>query len=207
MLRDFKLTNTENFILAYPGRAVHQVYRHRAAAHCRCGNCCGGPESSSLRTGGAVPGRRASNFRNWRTRSMPGREQDPVRTPPVPQGFADAGVLRADANRTLLHITSLIPTGEWGFVPGELPRFSDPLPLPKQGVRQNSYNGARYGHGFFIGEGGGIERMGGSGGWRTPTIHVGDSAVLQHLHVLHAGEMCFILPQLYSVYLFTGVLL
>jgi len=54
-------------------------------------------------------------------------------------------------------LPQFIPVIGWGFVPGELPCFSDPLPLPKQGVRQNSYNGARYGAGFCIIVGGGKE--------------------------------------------------
>ena len=33
--------------------------------------------------------------------------------PPGPYGFADAGVLRAEAVITLLHIVSTIPAGEW----------------------------------------------------------------------------------------------
>jgi len=71
--------------------------------------------------------------------------QDPAARahPSGPQGFADAGFVRAEAMRTLLHIASMIPAGEWGFVPGELPRFPETLPLQKWGVRQNWYNGAR----------------------------------------------------------------
>jgi hypothetical protein len=45
------------------------------------------------------------------------------------------------------------------------------------------------------------------GRWWTPTIHVGDSAVLQNLHLLHAGVVGPILPQLYSAFLFTRALL
>jgi hypothetical protein len=72
--------------------------------------------------------------------------------------FAGAEVLRAEAVVTLLPITSPIPAGEWGFVPEELPRFPELLPLRKWGVRQNWYNGARYGAGFLssagvVGEG------------------------------------------------------
>jgi len=87
--------------------------------------------------------------------------------PPDPAG---AGVLRADANRTLLYITSLIPAGEWGFVPGELPCFSVSLPLPEWGVRQNAYNGARYGAGVLY-DGEGVK----TGCLRRWGVHIADS--------------------------------
>jgi len=90
---------------------------------------------------------------------------------PLPdhRGFAGAGRVLRKAIVTLLHIAPLIPVGKWGFIPDQLPRFSYvecrrhetredaslrcSLPLPKRGVRQNSYNGGRYGAGLLSGWG------------------------------------------------------
>ena len=83
----------------------------------------------------------------------------PARNPPGYNSFANARLHRPEAIVTLLHITSLIPAGKPGIIPGELPYFSELLPLPDWGVRQNSYNGARYGAGIIIDGGWGDGRF------------------------------------------------
>jgi len=60
---------------------------------------------------------------------------------PVPPPPGTAPLLESDAPwhptaGTLLHIASPIPAGECRFVPGELPRFPEPLPHPNGGQRQ-----------------------------------------------------------------------
>jgi len=53
--------------------------------------------------------------------------------PPGPPGCAGARLVRAEAVVTLLFTASLIPTLKPRFVPGELPRFPELLPLQKGG--------------------------------------------------------------------------
>ena len=69
---------------------------------------------------------------------------------PVPgTPFQKHGSSHSSAPVTLLHIASPIPTGKPGSFPEELPGFWETLPHQKRGVRQNSYNRACYGPGFF----------------------------------------------------------
>jgi len=78
-------------------------------------------------------------------RVRPGILPDPIRPPPLNPQSTMAIV-------TLLHIASLIPAGKPRIIPGELPCFSELLPLQKGGVRQKWYNRALYGPGIVTPE-------------------------------------------------------